>query len=127
MPQTLDQKRAALAWGYATAGVTAHEKKYKKLAKGASALIMNSGLMPTLAYYNGQDRKKAAESHLLLEHLLHGLVVRLQPQPTPANFSKFMEILQSRGSREYLRYTDEALELLKWIRQFVDAVETQGT
>ena len=87
---------------------------------------MNSGLMPTLAFYNGQDRKKAAESHLLLEHLLHGLLVRLQPQPVPANFAQFMEMLQRGESHDYLRYTDEALELLKWIRQFVDAVEAQG-
>jgi len=38
-------------------------------------------------------------------------------------FAEFMKALQSMSSGEYLRYTAEALELLKWIRQFVDAVE----
>ncbi len=35
-----------------------------------------------------------------------------------------MGMLQKGDSRDYLRYIDEALELRKWIRQFVDAVKT---
>lgn len=126
MSQTLDQKRAALAWQYATAGMRQHGKEYKGLAKGAPALIMNSGLMPTLAFYNG----KGPAAQRLLDDLLRGLSQRLTGQELKAGqggavFPKFMEMLQQCESREYLRYTDEALELLKWIRQFVDAVETK--
>jgi hypothetical protein len=33
-----------------------------------------------------------------------------------------MEGLADANSQTYLRATDEALEILKWIRQFVDAV-----
>lgn len=124
MAQTLDQKRAALAWAYASRGITNHGKSYKDLAKGASALIMNSGLMPTLAFYNGKD--KAAQC--LLDDLICGLSQRINGQPLKAGqgqqmFSHFMQSLQTAESRDYLRYTDEALELLTWIRQFVDAVE----
>lgn len=127
MTQTLDQQRAGLAWQYATDGVARHGKKYKNLAKGAPALIMNSGLMPTLAFYNGKD----AEHQQLLDDLIRGLSQRLAGQRLQAGqggqlFPKFMEMLQKSESRDYLRYTDEALELLKWIRQFVDAVETNG-
>ena len=126
MAQTLDQQRAALAWGYATAGMAQHGKEYKGLAKGAPALIMNSGLMPTLAFYKG----KGQAAQQLLDDLIRGLSQRLAAQELKAGqggllFLKFMEILQRGESRDYLRYTDEALELLKWIRQFVDAVETQ--
>lgn len=126
MTQTLDQKRAALAWQYATAGMSQHGKEYKGLAKGAPALIMNSGLMPTLAFYNG---KGPAAQHLL-DDLIRGLSQRLAAQELKAGqggqlFPKFMEMLQKSESRDYLRYTDEALELLKWLRQFVDAVETK--
>jgi len=125
MAQTLDQKRAALAWQYASAGMAQHGKEYKGLAKGAPALIMNSGLMPTLAFYSGKG--KAAQQ--LLDDLIRGLSKRLVGQELKAGqgnqlFHKFMEMLQKGESRDYLRYTDEALELLKWIRQFVDAVET---
>ncbi len=127
MSQTLDQKRAALAWQYATASMAQHGKDYKGLAKGAPALIMNSGLMPTLAFYNG----KGNAARQLLDDLLRGLSHRLAGRELKAGqggavFSKFMEMLQKCESREYLRYTDEALELLKWIRQFVDAVEQHG-
>lgn len=121
MSQTLDQKRAAIAWQYATVGMEKHGKEYKGLAKGAPALIMNSGLMPTLAFYKG---KGPAAQHLLND-LMTGLIQRLAPQPAPRDFASFMVMLQKYESHEYLRYTDEALELLKWLRQFVDAVETK--
>lgn len=122
MSQTLDQQRAALAWGYATEAMkTGFAKKYRNLAKGGPALIMNSGLMPTLAFYNSKDLEHKA----LLADLLAGLSQRLKPSPQPTGFQAFMVHLQKSESRDYLRYTDEALELLKWIRQFVDAVETQ--
>ena len=124
MTQTLDQKRAALAWQYATAGMALHGKEYKGLAKGAPALIMNSGLMPTLAFYSGKG--KAAQH--LLDDLVCGLSQRLAGQTLKTGqgtglFPKFMEALQKSESSEYLRYTNEAMELLKWILQFVDAVE----
>lgn len=123
--QTLDQQRAALAWQYAKNGMAQHGKEYKGLAKGAPALIMNSGLMPTLAFYNGKG--KAAQH--LLDDLVRGMFQRLKQQDLKpgqgvALFTPFMEMLQKADSRNYLRHTDEALELLKWVRQFVDAVET---
>ena len=126
MSQTLDQKRATLAWQYATAGITEFPKEYKGLAKGAPALIMNSGLMPTLAFYNG----KGGAHRQLLDDLIRGLSQRLHGKSLGAGqggqlFSGFMQALQNCKSHEYFRATDEALELLKWIRQFVDAVDTQ--
>lgn len=123
MAQTLDQKRAAFAWACAQDSHTRLEPadagKYRNLAKGAPALIMNSGLMPTLAFYNGKQRPEKQ----LLNDLMAGLTLRLQPTPVPRDFAAFMVMLQKMESSQYLRYTDEALELLKWIRQFVDAVE----
>jgi CRISPR-associated protein Cmr5 len=124
MTQTLDQQRAALAWGYAKDGMVQHGKEYKGLAKGAPALIMKSGLMPTLAFYAGKGR--AAQQ--LLDDLIRGMSKRLGSQDLKHGqgtvpFPDFMEMLQKSESRDYLRYTDEALELLKWIRQFVDAVD----
>ncbi len=128
MTQTLDQQRAALAWQYATNSRKLQGElpdKYRNLAKGAPALIMNSGLMPTLAFYSSKSkaREEVAESALLAD-LMTGMIQRLAPQPAPRDFMGFMVMLQKCESRDYLRYTDEALELLKWLRQFVDAVKT---
>ena len=133
MAQTLDQQRAALAWQYATYGMKQRDEKlrkeYKGLAEGAPALIMNSGLMPTLAFYadKGFDKKTrqldpSKPPSMLLQHLLAGLSERLRPSPQPKDFDAFMKLFQEMSGASYLRYTDEALELLKWLRQFVKAV-----
>lgn len=96
--------------------------KYRNLAKGAPALIMNSGSMPTLAFY----KSKGSAEQQLLNNLMNGLTQRLTPQPAPRDFMTLMAMLQQGDSRDYLRYTDEALELLQWIRQFVDAVKPEA-
>lgn len=133
MSQTLDQQRAAFAWECATAGMQQHGKEYKALAKGAPALIMNSGLMPTLAFYAGKGSDKHGitlekPAGKLLDDLIRGLSLRLASQKLNLGqgiglFTQFMLVLQKTESQDYLRNTDEALEILKWIRQFVDAVE----
>lgn len=126
MIQTLDQKRAGFAWKCATSAVNKHGKEYKVLAKGAPALIMNSGLMPALAYYN----QKGGAAKQLLTDLIQGLSQHpinaepLFPNQQTQSFEEFMRTLQHKSAQSYLRCTDEALELLKWIRQFVDAVES---
>lgn len=132
MSQTLDQQRAAFAWECASAGMDRNRgekerKEYKTLAKGAPALIMNSGLMPTLAFYNHKG-KAAAQ---LLDDLIRGISLRIANQKLHAGqgaqlFPQFMVALQKSESQDYLRNTDEALEILKWIRQFVDAVDAKG-
>lgn len=135
MSQTLDQQRAALAWSYASEGSKRPDKEYKEyrgLAKGAPALIMNSGLMSVLAFYAGKGSDQRGDismekpAGMLLNHLMAGLNKRLTLSPQPRDFVSFMKVLQSQTSSDYMRSTDEALELLKWIRQFVDAVPQAG-
>jgi CRISPR-associated protein Cmr5 len=124
MSGTLDQQRAAFAWECATAGMGApFKKEYKALAKGAPALIMTSGLMPALAFYNGKEQAHRA----LLDDATRWLAMRIWNQTLARGqgvqtFSPFMAGLQDADAQTYLRATDEALEILKWIRQFVDAV-----
>ena len=125
MARTLDQQRAAFAWECACIGMkNSFSKEYKALAKGAPALIMTSGLMPTLAFYNG---KKQDAHRTLLDQVTRWLASRIWSQPLGLGqgiqtFSPFMAGLVDADSQTYLRATDEALEILKWIRQFVDAV-----
>ena len=124
MTQTLDQQRAAFAWSAAEEGMNRHHDSYRQLAKGAPALIMTSGLMPVLAFYRGKD----AAHQKLLEDLMRVISVELWPQELGAAgqasaFTPFMKKLQGCDSQTYRRATESALETLKWIRQFVDAVE----
>ena len=124
MKQTVDQQRAAFAWQCASTGMRHHEKEYKPLAKGGPALIMTSGLMPTLAFYSS----KGGAAKNLRDDIILWLAQRPWMQPVQLAGSKdafepFMLKLQTCDTATYLRATDEALEILKWIRQFVDAVK----
>lgn len=133
MPQTLDQRRARFAWERVTRNVPRHGKEYVNLTKGAPALIMGNGLMPTLAFYRSRDKKHATD---LMNDILTWLGQRLGgvqlasgerfPQESEANFDNVLRALQQSDSALYLRATDETLSMLKWLRQFADAVDHRG-
>lgn len=126
MPQTLDQQRAAFAWEAATNGINQGGERYRNLSKGAPALIMTSGLMPVLAFYKSKDKEQ--HYRCLLDHIIRSIQREVWSQTLGstqghAQFKDFMLQLQRTDSQTYRRATDSALETLKWIRQFVDAVE----
>lgn len=125
--QTADQRRAAYAWEKVDAA-TNYINEYCSLAKGAPALVMNSGLMQTLAYL----RAKGKPHHLaLLGHLCQWLGTTLGGKPLndgerfppgpAADFTNVMRALCEAPSAFNMRATEEALDLLRWIRQFADA------
>jgi CRISPR-associated protein Cmr5 len=127
MAQTLDQKRAEYAWEQVSQAVQIIAD-YTREAKGAPVLIMGSGLMQTLAFFQAKGKPQ----HLvLLGHLcrwlgrtLGGTLVTDQdrfPPEAAADFSAVMAALNAAPSSLYLRATDEVLALLRWIRQFADA------
>ena len=79
--------------------------------------------MPTLAFYNARSRP----IETLLDDVMRWFAQRIWTNNSIRvrvlhTFSPFMARLQGEFSDFYLRATDEALEILKWIRQFVDAV-----
>ncbi|MDS4057089.1 MAG: type III-B CRISPR module-associated protein Cmr5 [Candidatus Contendobacter sp.] len=126
MPTTsLDQQRAAYAWQC----VQNVPKDYDKLAKAAPALIMNNGLMQTLAFY--QDKGKTKEGvmdryHALNAHLMRWLGQQFGgnsfPSAQNASFDTVMPALYDARPELFRRATEETLALLKWIRQFAAAV-----
>ena len=127
MAQTLDQQRAQFAWDSVTQARKAIKEfsDYKNLAKGAPALIMGNGLMPAIAFY--ESRKNSAPASVLGNNVLAWLAIRFKDerafQPLPTNFNTAMERLLKADSGFYMRATDEALAMLKWLRQFADALE----
>lgn len=114
MAQTLDQQRAAFAWTRAQANARLG-KEYRNLCKGAPALIMGNGLMPALAFWKSRGKKHA---DALVDDLLGWFNQRWD---MPNNFAQVMTGLQQAPSATYMQATDEALEFLKWLRQFADA------
>ncbi len=111
--RSIDQERAAYAWECVARGV---DDKYVNLAKAAPALIMQNGLMQTLAFY----RAKGKDEHTrLLRHLSDWL--NKQGVANGSEFDTLMAALYEASSDLYMRATEEALEILRWIRQFADA------
>lgn len=109
---SLDQRRAAYAWEK----VQGCGDEYMKLAKGAPALIMNNGLMQTLAFYEDKGKNHHRD---LNRHIIDWLATYLTGQPV-ANvpFTTMMDSLLQADSAKYRRATQETLALLRWIRQF---------
>lgn len=118
MSQSLDQKRAAYAWRC----VDGVSPDYVNLAKAAPSLIMGNGLMQTLAFF----KSKGKDHHeKLLGHILGWLVKPEAACPfvISSQFKEAMGQLASANisSEQYLHATQEALAILKWIRQFAAA------
>ncbi|GBC80339.1 MAG: type III-B CRISPR module-associated protein Cmr5 [Acidobacteriota bacterium] len=113
MTQSLEQKRAAFAWKV----VKGQSTDYVNLAKAAPALVMGNGLMQTLAFF----KSKGEEGHHadLLQHVLAWLSAR--NLVTKNSFSEAMDELANMSSEQYLAATEEALAILKWIRQLAAA------
>lgn len=117
MAQTLDQQRAQYAW--ARAEKNAMKNGYRELAKGAPALIMGNGLMSALAFYNSRTGANKDPAELILADVLGWLAKR---QMVPNGFSAAMKAFFDSGSQDYMHATEETLAMLKWLRQFADAV-----
>ena len=109
---SLDQQRAAYAWKK----VQGYDSDYTKLAKGAPALIMNNGLMQTLAFYADKDKN---HHRALNQHLIDWLAPYLtDKEVSNLPFKAMMDALQNADSQKYRKATEETLALLRWIRQF---------
>ena len=129
MKPTMEQQRATFAWAASERGIAAASDKYTKLAKGAPALIMGSGLMQTLAFLRD---KGEAQHKQLLQHLLEWLAQRFDgeatlhaqhpfPRSKEVDFERLMQALFNAKPQQYQRATEEAMMVLRWIRQLAAA------
>ncbi len=108
--ETLEQRRARDAWEKSAD----YEDEHVNIAKGLPALIMNSGLMQTLAFMH---MKKGAHEEVArdLREWLH------KQCGMPADFEEAMQHLFEAGSRDFQAISAEALAWLKWLRQMAAA------
>ena len=118
---SLEQKRAQAAWAMSQEGIAVAASDYTNLAKAAPALIMNNGLMQTLAFY--EDKGKANHK-ALAGHLRRWIMVRVFEGDIAKDpgFGLLMSRLLQANSPTYRQATEEALLLLRWIRQFAAAL-----
>lgn len=114
----LDQERAAYAWEM----VADCSDKYADLAKSAPALVMNNGLMQTLAFLQDKSGSKKDHHAALAEHICEWLKRHCGVAVGDASYKGVMEGLFKANPALYRRATDETLALLRWIRQFAAAI-----
>ncbi|MEF8712435.1 MAG: type III-B CRISPR module-associated protein Cmr5 [Accumulibacter sp.] len=115
---TLDQRRAQYAWERANRNTVVDG--YREMVKGAPALIMGNGLMATLAYYRSRTGSNERAASVLLEDVLGWLAKR---QIVPADFALAMNGFFKADAQSLMRATDETLAMLRWLRQFADAMK----
>jgi CRISPR-associated protein Cmr5 len=103
--------------------------KYANLAKAAPALVMNNGLMQTLAFFHAKEEHHRRLGRHISEWLVEtfagqdGFPSRSEVgQKEDQLFIQVMQALTQAKPHLYRRATEEALSLLRWIRQFASAV-----
>jgi CRISPR-associated protein Cmr5 len=115
----LEQFRSQTAWTMAQEGVAAAGKKYVNLAKAAPALIMNNGLMQTLAFL---ESKGEPHHQILGQQLRRWVFHRAGGPDRDPGFNPLMTQMVDFDSTQYRQASEEALVLLRWIRQFAAAL-----
>jgi CRISPR-associated protein Cmr5 len=123
---SLEQERAHYAWEK----VRSHaDKDYANLAKAAPSLVMGNGLMQTLAFFMSKNKNHHRN---LCDDICHWLILRFRIRSEERRdsqngwFNGTMAFLHTSEPVQYRRATEEAIELLRWIRQFASAVIETG-
>lgn len=134
--QTLDQKRAKWAWDETFAERARKDDKafkaYTNLVKGSGAMIMQNGLMATLAFYGTKAFSKkennsadgGKEHQTLLLQLCSKLVNK--PIENKEQYAQFMSLLSQMSASDYRKLTEESLALIRWLRHFCSALNKEG-
>jgi CRISPR-associated protein Cmr5 len=130
-PLTLEQKRAQRAWDDALTAQKALGKdeyeKYVNLTKSLPALIMNSGLMPVMAFCHEKslDKKtghpKITDRHTWVAGQLRA-ALHQQFKEFPEEFHGFMKSLMNASPSTYQAVVSEAFLTLRWMRQMAAAL-----
>ncbi|MHB1573447.1 MAG: type III-B CRISPR module-associated protein Cmr5 [Acidithiobacillus sp.] len=120
---TLEQLRAQNAWEKSQG----YQKEHSNTAKSLPALIMNSGLMQTLAFCHEKGSKEKYRHYddvaRALRLWLCGRFPKVLPQ---AEFAPFMESLMVAEPQDFQAITAEAFAWLRWLRQMAAAQLKEG-
>lgn len=123
MAQTLEQKRAAYAWQCVNAVGPQHRDDYKNLAKAMPMMVMNSGLMQTLAILEEKGKEEKGKPHhtALKNHVIHWITNQGQGERAMP-FSQLMPQLLDAKPLQFRQATAETHAILRWIRQLAPTV-----
>lgn len=119
--KSIDQARAAFAWGKATKQDNKDNKEYYSIVNKVPALIKTNGLLNTIAFLY----KDKSKNHEILEHIKDWLCDEnygLIPNEVAKSKLEFMNFLLKKDSdldaRFLIQCTSEVLALFNWLRRF---------
>lgn len=118
MAQTLEQKRAAYAWTCVKAVDPTARGEYTNLAKAMPMMVMNSGLMQTLAYLN---EKGKLHHKALLHHVIYWITTQGQGEHAIL-FAQLMPQLSQAEPTKFRHATAETHAILRWIRHLAPTI-----
>lgn len=129
MRQTLEQKRASMAWEQIEDVKDENtQKKYGTLARKLPAMIQLNGLGTTLAFLlaKGKDEHKLIYSHIskwVVTFLqirssddFENLLTRVREQR-----GQLLDIVRQEDVDSYRRATTEAIEYSIWLKRYVES------
>lgn len=120
--QTLEQRRAENAWNKCEELQSECDKsefsEYTNIAKGLPSLVMNSGLMQTMAFLEYKTDMHRRVGKDLREWLNERFRDEVE---VPTDFPGFMKSMWSIKSPTYQAITSETMAWLKWLRQLAAA------
>ncbi len=115
---TLEQRRAQDAWEKSYQ----YQEKHSKVAKSLPALIMNSGLMQTLAFCHEKGSKENYHHYEdVAKALRQWLCGKFPKLLRYDDFVGFMQDLMGTKPQDFQAITAEAFAWLRWLRQMAAA------
>jgi len=121
--QTIQQKRAAKAWGQINAmqGKPDKEKKdYASLVRGFAAMIQTDGLAPALVFLEAKAKNNPSSPHYLLSQHLSEWVLAEMKAEKQQSLLRWV-IHEDTNSTRYRQIATETIAYLIWLKRFVEA------
>lgn len=115
--QSKDQRFANAVFPNVREAAAKEDKdKYKTLCKKAGALVRNSGLMQTLAFFKARNEAHHQAFYDHLESELRQLGV------LPCNDTGLFDQVRAASVPEYMVLTREVLHLMNWHKRLADTL-----
>ncbi len=133
MERTLEQQRAKVAWECVAdfdqkVANKEIKKKYRSLARNLPALILGSGLGPTLAFLRSKGSESwkepnggAKEHDWICYHLNRWLTQWMKKWRNQEEEDILHWIVTKSDSTNYRYVTNEALAFAQWLKRFAEA------
>jgi|SRR5581483_7012391 CRISPR-associated protein Cmr5 len=117
--QSLEQKRAATAWGcIADVRSKKFAKEYGALARNAPADIQSNGLGQALAFWRAKGKKGDNEHTHLLNDVSKWVGKQIKDDE---NLDLLEWVIKDANTNDYRRATAEAMAFLQWLKRFAEA------